>query len=175
MSEEAMDVIDTVTERNTRFAQTAFTADMPLLPRLKTMVIGCVDPRVDPAHVLGIELGEAAIIRNIGGRVTPDVIGQLVLLGRLATIMGGEPDGLGDLVVLQHTDCGITRLDNPPEPLAGFFGVDTAGLAGKHVHDPWAAAEADVAVLRSLPPLVARFRVTGLVYDVATGRVARAA
>jgi carbonic anhydrase len=53
--------------------------------------------------------------------------------------------------------------------------VGAAALADKHVADPWAAVEGDVAILRSIPPIAERFQVTGLVYDVETGRVERAA
>jgi carbonic anhydrase len=55
---------------------------LTILPSLKVFVIGCVDPRVAPSHVLGLELGEAATIRNIGGRVTSSVLDELVLLRR---------------------------------------------------------------------------------------------
>jgi carbonic anhydrase len=169
-----MTVIDTLTERNDVFARTDFAPGLPMMPRWKTLLIGCVDPRVDPAHVLGIALGEAGIIRNVGGRVTPATIGEVALLGRLSVAMGvtGPP---GELIVLQHTDCGIKRLQDPPEQLAGYFQVDAAALADKHVADPWAAVQADVAILRSLPPIAERFQVTGLVYDVETGRVERVA
>lgn len=170
-----MAVIDTLTERNDVFARTEFVPGMPLLPSWKTVLIGCVDPRVDPAHVLGIALGEVGVIRNVGGRVNPAAIAEVALLGRLTEAMGGVTGPPGDLIVLQHTDCGITRLQDPPEQLAGYFQVGAAALADKHVADPWAAVEGDVAILRSIPPIAERFQVTGLVYDVETGRVERAA
>jgi len=69
-----MTVIDTLAERNDDFVRTRFVPGLPMLPRLRTLVVGCVDPRVDPAHVLGLETGDAAVIRNVGGRVTPDVL-----------------------------------------------------------------------------------------------------
>src|ERR1700710_2441216 len=108
MRRHIMAVIDTLTERNLVFARTEFAPGMPLLPRWKTVLIGCVDPRVDPAHVLGVALGEVAVIRNVGGRVTPAAIGEVALLGRLTMAMGGFTGPPGDLIVLQHTDCGIT-------------------------------------------------------------------
>jgi carbonic anhydrase len=60
-----------LTRRNAEFATTAFSVDLTINPSGNMMVIGCVDPRVDPAHVLGLKNGEAAIIRNVGGRITP--------------------------------------------------------------------------------------------------------
>src|SRR5258708_40370296 len=66
-----MTAIDTLLQRNAVFAEQRFTPNLPLATTLGITVIGCVDPRVDPAHVLGLELGEAAVLRNIGGRGTP--------------------------------------------------------------------------------------------------------
>jgi carbonic anhydrase len=165
-----MTVVDTLTERNDDFARARFAAGLPMLPRLRTLVLGCVDPRVDPAHVLGLETGDAAVIRNVGGRVTPDVLAELALLGRLTeTLVGFAP--VIDLIVMQHTDCGITRLQDPPDMLAAFFHVAPAALARKHVADPRAAVASDIAILRSAPQLAAAFRVTGVVYDVDTGHI----
>jgi carbonic anhydrase len=166
-----MNVIETLVERNDEFVETRFASGLPILPRLRTLVLGCVDPRVDPAHVFGLDVGDAAVIRNVGGRVTPDVLTELALLGRLAQTLVGEAAPVIDLIVLQHTDCGITRLQDPPDALADFFGVDPADLGAKRVTDPRAAVAADLAVLRDAPSIAARYRATGAVYDVATGRV----
>jgi carbonic anhydrase len=79
--------LDSMLERNKDFAarQSAAGALLPSLPRslpnVKAVIIGCADMRVDPAHVLGIKLGEAVIIRNIGGRIAPGSLEQLDLLG----------------------------------------------------------------------------------------------
>jgi carbonic anhydrase len=165
-----MTVVDTLAERNDEFVRTRFAPGLPMLPRLRTLVVGCVDPRVDPAHVLGLETGDAAVIRNVGGRVTPDVLAELALLRRLTeTLVGFAP--VIDLIVMQHTDCGITRLQDPPDMLAAYFHVDPAALARKHVADPRAAVASDIAVLQSAPQLAATFRITGVVYDVDTGRI----
>ena len=79
--------LDNMLERNKDFAarQSAAGTLMPSLPRalpnVKAIIIGCADMRVDPAHVLGIKPGEAVVIRNIGGRITPGLLEQLGLLG----------------------------------------------------------------------------------------------
>ncbi|WP_319453607.1 MULTISPECIES: carbonic anhydrase [unclassified Mycobacterium] len=166
-----MAVVDTLAERNDDFARTRFIPGLPMLPRLRTLVVGCVDPRVDPAHVLGLETGDAAVIRNVGGRVTPDVVAELALLGRLARSLVGSAAPVIDLIVMQHTDCGITRLQDPPDMLAAYFRVDPTDLADKHVADARAAVASDIAVLQSAPQLAAAFRVTGVVYDVDSGRI----
>jgi carbonic anhydrase len=113
-------------ERNRDFAaqQSAAGALMPSLPgampQVKAIIIGCADMRVDPAHVLGIQPGEAVVIRNIGGRITPGLLQELGLLGRIGEVAGKAPGGGGEfhLIVLQHTDCGITRLAGDPAMLA---------------------------------------------------------
>lgn len=166
-----MTVVDTLAERNDDFARTRFSPGLPMLPRLRTLVVGCVDPRVDPAHVLGLGTGDAAVIRNVGGRVTPDVLAELALLGRLASSLVGSAAPVIDLIVMQHTDCGITRLQDPPDMLAAYFHVDPTALAHKHVAEPRAAIASDIAVLQSVPQLAAAFRLTGVVYDVDTGRI----
>jgi carbonic anhydrase len=68
--------------------------------------------RVDPAHVFGIKPGEAVVIRNIGGRITPGLLEQLALLGRIGEVAKETPGGGGEfhIIVLQHTDCSISRL-----------------------------------------------------------------
>src|SRR5262249_25374641 len=113
-----MRLFDSMLERNKAFAaqQSASGALMPSLPQslpsVKAIIIGCADMRVDPAYVLGIKPGEAIVIRNIGGRITPGSLEELGLLGRIGQIAGKTPGGGGEfhLIVLQHTDCGITRL-----------------------------------------------------------------
>lgn len=166
-----MDIIETIIEGNTQFAHHGFAPGLPLLPRSKALLLGCVDPRVDPAHILGITLGEVAVLRNIGGRVTANVLAEVALLGRLGRMISGGASAPSELIVLQHTDCGITRLQDPPDALANYFHIDAASLSGKHVTDPYAAVAGDLALLRSIPQIVAAFRVTGLVYDVETGRI----
>ena len=141
------------------------------MPSLKAIVVGCADPRVDPAHVLGLDLGEAAIIRNIGGRITPATLQTMAMLGLIPQVEGVPVGGGFHLIVLHHTDCGITRLVGFPDLLAQHFGVARDDLAAKAVTDPYSAVKVDVATLRANPNLRGDFLVSGLVYDVATGRV----
>lgn len=76
-----MTTLDTLATRNADFAAHRFPGSLPLMPSLNALVVGCVDMRVDPALVLGIGLGEAVVARNIGGRVTPDLLRSMALLG----------------------------------------------------------------------------------------------
>lgn len=164
-----MTTIDTLLDRNRRFAASGLPADLQLFPRLKTIVIGCVDPRADPAAVLGLRLGDALIIRNVGGRFTPDIFRTMAALRTIAEVEGTDPGPGWNLIVLHHTDCGITRLGEHPGLLAGVFGIAPADLGGKAVNDPAAAVAADVATIKATPFLPATFLVSGLVYDVTTG------
>jgi carbonic anhydrase len=112
------------------------------------------------------------VIRNIGGRITPGLLEQLGLLGRIGEVAGKVAGGGGEfhLIVLQHTDCGITRLAGDPAKLAHYFQIQEGDLKAKAVTDPRAAVAADVAALRAIPVLPAAWLLSGLVYDVATGR-----
>jgi carbonic anhydrase len=174
-----MKTLDSLLERNKEFAaqQSAAGTLAPSLPdamlQVKAMIIGCADMRVDPAHVLGIKSGEAVVIRNIGGRVTPVLLEEMRLLGRIGQVARKSPGGGGEyhLIVLHHTDCGITRLVGDPQMLAHYFQIEEAEVAEKSVPDPYASVEVDVAALRATPALPAQWIISGLVYDVTTGVV----
>ena len=158
---------DELVRRNAAFAATGAFAGLRFPTSETLQVLGCVDSRVDPGVVLGLELGEGVVMRNIGGRVTPAALRSWALLGRLGR---GQPPGSGHLVILHHTDCGITRLAAFPEQLAVFFEIPAGELDSKAVADPYAAVRVDAALARqALPP--GRL-VSGLVYDVATGLIA---
>ena len=167
------DTVSTLTARNADFARHGFVPGRSLMPALKTLVIGCVDSRVDPAHVLGLADGDAMVIRNIGGRWTPGALQTMAALRAIAEAEGGgETPGSGwNLIVLQHTDCGITRLGGQPELLADMFGIDAADLPAKAAGDPRAAVAVDVSEIKANPSIPAQLTVSGLVYDVSTGLV----
>jgi len=174
-----MNTLDHLLQRNKEFAvkQSAAGTLMPSLPqamlKVKAIIIGCADMRADPAHVLGIQPGEAVVLRNIGGRITPALLQQLGLLARIGEAAGETPGGGGEfhMIVLQHTDCGITRLARDPAVLAPYFQIPESELKTKAITDPRAAVAADVAALRAIPALPGTWLISGLVYDVATGLV----
>lgn len=157
-------------ERNKRFAQDDL-AELPFLPRLRTCIVTCPDSRVDPAHVLGVELGDAAVVRAAAGRVSPIVLQQLLFLTLAGAAAGQANEGL-ELVLMQHTDCGIARLQGPEhrDALAAFLGVAPDELEAKSIGDPYNAIRVDIETLAANPLLPDSLAVSGLVYDVATGR-----
>jgi carbonic anhydrase len=174
-----MSYFESILEHNKDLAalQSAGGTLMPSLPQavpnVKAIIIGCADMRVDPVHVLGIKPGEAVVMRNVGGRITPGLLEELGLLGRIGQIAGKILGGGGEfhIIILQHTDCGITRLVSDPAMLARYFQMEEGELKSKAVTDPRTAVAVDVALLRTIPALPAGWVVSGLVYDVATGLV----
>jgi carbonic anhydrase len=162
---------DELVKRNARFVAGGAFAGLAFPSNQTLRVIGCLDSRVDPGDVLGLDLGEAVVMRNIGGRVTPAVLRSWQLLGKLGQqAAGGRPaDGPPHLVVLHHTDCGIKRLADYPEMLAEFFEIPVTDLDSKAVDDPYAAVRIDVDILRRALP--AGLLVSGLVYDTDTGLI----
>lgn len=189
--------IDTLLQRNSDYVGGRFPGHLGLRSTFDLILVGCADPRVDPAAVFGLDPGDLAVVRNIGGRVYPDTVATLALLasvGRIAMSTGGPgpvagpssapppggdpsaaPAGRGrgplHIALLHHDECGITVLAREPEPLARAFGIGVDDLAGKAVLDPRRSLEVDAELLRSHPALPAGTLVTGLHYDIATGVV----
>ncbi|MBV6822055.1 carbonic anhydrase [Pseudomonas sp. PD9R] len=167
-----MDFLQTLTQRNSQFADNGFSADLKIIPSQKTMIIGCVDPRVDPMDVLQLAPGEAAVIRNVGGRVNPALLETMAILRTVSRVGGSEVGEGWNLILLHHTDCGISGcFHHAPDLLAKHMGVATEELARLEIDDPYKAVAIDVAALKANPNLPGGFTVTGLVYDVATGRI----
>ena len=157
---------DQLLERNGAFAARREFAGLPFPTHQTLRVIGCVDSRVDPSHVLGLRLGEAVVMRNIGGRITPEALRSWALLGRLGQ---GQTQSGARLAILHHTNCGIRRLLDYPEQLAEFLGIPVADLESNAVNDPYSAVRIDVDIARRFLP--AEIAVSGLVYDVDTGLI----
>src|ERR671933_1725490 len=76
--------VDRALERNRAFATAGGHEGAVVFPHLGLLVVTCLDPRVDPAHFLGLGLSDAMVVRNVGGRVTPEVIADIAFIGQLA-------------------------------------------------------------------------------------------
>jgi carbonic anhydrase len=163
--------VNEMLNRSAERAETVSKQDRSLVPRLQAVVLTCADHRVDPAHVLGLDLGDAIVLRNPGGRVTAAVIEDLLVLATIAGVEGIDADF--EIVVMHHTDCGLSRLEGPEHAslLASFAGLEIPEVAALHVGDPVRAVQYDVARLRSLGILSSQTPVVGLVFDLAAGRV----
>ncbi len=166
-----MNAVEELLDRNARFAA-GYAPGRPALPALRTCVVACPDPRVDPAQVLGLQLGDAAVVRAAAGRISPIVLQQLVFLQATGAAVGGSGEAF-ELVLLQHTDCGIRHFTGPDtrDGLAAFLGCAPDELDGKHVGDPRAAVSVDIDALAANPLIPDNLSVSGMVFDVDTGAV----
>ncbi len=164
--------IDLALARNRAFADAGGHERAVVFPNLRLFVITCLDPRVDPAHFLGLGLSDAMVERNVGGRVTPEVINDIAFIGQLAENL--LPDGpLFEVAVIHHTQCGTGALadDTFRHRYAERIGADESTLREHAVLDPMATVAHDVALLRTAPAISPRVTVSGHVYDVVTGLV----
>ncbi len=162
--------VHTLIDRNLEFASSFDQGDLTILPRLSTLVLTCLDARVDPAHLLGLELGDAVVMRNIGGRVTDEVIEQIAILRGLAVVAGG---GALEVAVVHHTDCGASRFANPQvrQRIGQAAGTGEAAIERLAITDPQISVAEDLDRLRAAPTLPDELVVAGYVYDVTDGHV----
>jgi carbonic anhydrase len=164
--------LEAALERNRAFAAAGGHQGAVVFPNLRLFVITCLDPRVDPAHFLGLGLSDAMVVRNAGGRVTPEVIDDVAFIAQLAENI--LPDGpLFEVAVIHHTQCGTGALadDAFRRRYAQRIAVEESTLLERAVLDPTATVTRDVERLRSAPAVSARVTVSGHVYDVVTGLV----
>ncbi len=160
-------------DRNRSFAEQFEAGDLTIRPRMSTIILTCVDARVDPAHLYGLGLGDAVVIRNAGGRITPAVMGDLGILSVLAANMPGPGAMQPELVVIHHTDCGMSRLANPAiqEQEATRLGLSNDEVAAMAITDPARTVQDDVERLRNTPGTPDQLIVSGFVYDVSNGTI----
>lgn len=163
-----MSIQNDLIARNGKFAENFDRPDMPVLPSLRTVLLACADARVDPAHVLDLDLGEVIVIRNTGGRVTRSVIEELATLSVLAGILteGREPGF--NVILMQHTQCGAQRLANPElqANLRDSLGIDVSEYA---ITDQASDLMIDIKRLCAASEIPDAITVSAMLYDVATG------
>ncbi|WP_370340464.1 beta-class carbonic anhydrase [Catenulispora sp. MAP5-51] len=143
------------------------------VPSARVIVVTCLDHRLDPARILGLEPGDAPVIRNAGGRVTESVVTDIAYLGFLARQVFGVEGPLFEIAVIHHTQCGTGFLADPGfrDRAADATGIPVRTLAATKVDDPAATVKQDVERLLASPLLPPGTSVSGHVYDVDTGRV----
>jgi carbonic anhydrase len=164
--------IESALARNRAFAASGGHQGAVVFPNLRLLLITCLDPRVDPAHFLGLGLSDAMVIRNVGGRVTPEVINDIAFIGQLAET--ALPDGpLFEVAVIHHTQCGTGALadDTFRRRYAKRIAAEESTLRDHAVLNPAATVSRDVARLRSALAIPPRVAFSGHVYDVVTGLV----
>jgi carbonic anhydrase len=167
---------DVYLQRNEAFAATDAKLRIPAIPFIpfkQVYVITCVDPRVEPAAILGAQLGEAIIARNIGGRVTDSVVRDLAWICHLHENKTPDADWF-EVAIIHHTDCGAALFADPDlrRGYAARGGYDEETAAAMAVLDPSATVSADVELLRAAPalaPSIDKFKIGGYAYDLKTG------
>lgn len=143
--------------------------DLPPAPRKGLVVVTCMDSRLDVFRMLGLDIGDAHILRNAGGRVTDDTLRSLVLsMHMMAT---------REVFVIHHTGCGLHRVSNQSlhDRVLEATGQDATSLDFLPFDDLVSSVAEDVERVRTLPLLPAGITVTGAVYDVHTGTLHRVA
>ncbi len=164
---------DVLLARNRSFATAAGHQGVPLVPRQQLFVLTCLDPRTDPAGFLGLQPGDAMVIRNAGGRVTPRVIDDLAFISYLAETVVSAEGPLFEIAVVHHTQCGTGFLADPQfrRGFAERTGLHEHTLAAEAVTDPTATVRTDVQLLLAADRLSPRLTISGHVYDLTTGLV----
>ena len=128
-------------------------------------IVTCMDSRINPLSVMGMNSGDAKILRNAGARVTEDVLRTLVLATYLL--------GVKKILVMPHTNCRMASAEEAEihEHIEKEFGVDTRSLEFRTVSDQTAALIVDVNRIRAFPFLNKGVVVGGAIYDVTTGKI----
>ena len=158
-----MSTIDEFVENNARYATDFAKGDLPIPPAKKVAVITCMDARVSPFAFLGLEEGDAHVIRNAGGVVTDDEIRSLAISQRLL--------GTEEIMVIHHTDCGMLTFTD--DDFKNQIEQDTG------IRPQWAAEsfpDVDEDVRQSVArvkasPFIPRKAVRGFVYEVESGNL----
>lgn len=159
--------LDRALAENARYAAQFDRSDLPLPPGRRLAVIACMDARLTVEDVLGLRTGDAHIIRNAGGLATDDAIRSLVISQHLL--------GTEEVIVIEHTGCGMLTFEDESvrSSIAEATGV-TVDLPLGSFPDLEANLQAQVDRIRA-HPWVKPVPVSGLVYEVETGRLRRAA
>ena len=156
-----MSVVDEVTAANERYASGFEKGELPMPPGRKFAVVTCMDARLDPAGFLGLDEGDAHVIRNAGGLVNDETIRSLLISHHLL--------GTQEAVVIGHTDCGMLTFTNAD--VHAKLGPESEGIDFQPFPDVAERVRRSVETIRSHPLLPESFGATGFVYDVRTGRV----
>ncbi|AYG04044.1 carbonic anhydrase [Gryllotalpicola protaetiae] len=159
-------------DRNRLFSATRAHHGKKIYPAGELCVITCLDPRTDPAEFLQAELGEIAVIRNAGGRVTREVLNDLTLITFLAEKkLRPESEALFEVAIVHHNDCGTKALADEQfrHAFAEHTHLSEAALVAEAVVDPALTVATDVDLALHHNALSRKISVSGHVYDVETG------
>src|ERR687895_1039609 len=159
-----MSVTDELLANNERYADGFDKRELPLPPAKGLAVVACMDARLHVSKLLGLEEGDAHIIRNAGGVVTDDEIRSLAISQRLL--------GTTEIVLIHHTDCGMLTFtdDDFRRQIQQETGIRPE-WAAEAFPDLDEDVRQSVARIKASPFIPAKDSVRGFVYDVTNGRL----
>ncbi|MGZ4201002.1 MAG: beta-class carbonic anhydrase [Thermoleophilaceae bacterium] len=157
-----MSVTDELIKANERYAATFDKGDLPTPPAKRLAIVSCMDSRILPSRALGLEEGDAHIIRNAGG-LARDALRSLVISQQLL--------GTNEVIVLHHTECGLLGIKNEDvySKVRESLGADASGIDFLPFSDLDQSVRDDVQFLKDSPLIADDVTVRGFVYDVHTG------
>ena len=160
-----MSVRNELLAANERYWNQFAKGDLPMPPDRRFAVVTCMDARLDPARFLGLEEGDAHVIRNAGGLVTDDALRSLVISHWLL--------GTREAFVIAHEDCGMLTFSNDDlrSKLAHDAGADASAVDFHPFTDLDASVRESLARIRTSSLLPDSFAASGFVYDVHSGRL----
>ena len=161
-----MSIIDDALKANETYARQFTLGHLPMPPARKLAIVACMDARMTVEQMLGLNTGEAHIIRNAGGIATVDALRSLIISHHLL--------GTQEFVVINHTDCGMLTFEDSELLSKLEKQTGTAVIAPVHFHAFKDVAEnvrRQVARIKSHPYIPKHIPVRGFVYDVKTGKL----
>jgi carbonic anhydrase len=160
---------DDLLAANAAYAETFAGGDFDGIAQAGVAIVTCMDSRIDPLRMVGLEHGDAKIFRNPGGRISADALEALVLAVHLLNV--------DRILVIPHTRCAMTANTEQElrERIGESAGVDASWQQFHVIEDQLGSLHEDVASVRSHPLIPRSVRVGGFLYDVDTGRLSRKA
>ncbi len=160
-----MDDFSDLFAANAEFVKAFKSQELTGEARKGLAIITCMDSRIDPLRIVGMQPGDAKILRNAGARVTEDVLRTLVLATYLLNV--------NRVLVMPHTDCRMASgtEDEIHAAIKERSGVDTRGIEIRTVKDQVAALNADLIRIKTFPLLPTELSVVGGIYDVKSGKL----
>ena len=159
-----MSAIDDLLKKNETYAAGFGESSLPIPPAKGLAIVACMDARLETAALLGLEAGDAHVIRNAGGVVTDDVIRSLAISQRLL--------GTREIMLIHHTDCGMQKFRD--DELKAEIEKDT-GIRPAFAMEAFPDLDGDVrqsiARIKASPFVMHKDGIRGFVYEVETGRL----